>query len=196
MALVRPLVRVNTHVPFQSTRFTKALLAHITFVRFLVRVNTHVGFQTTRLSKTLLANTTFVRFLFRVNTHVNLQMTSLTKAHLAHIAFVRFLVRVNTHMYGQEGWISKHLLAHIALVLPSLPLHSFRVFPRLMILLHDIVTRHAHEQTPQSLHVFVSFSLFFSRNTTFCPPHHHHRLYVVFRAFRVFNLSSAPRRHR
>ena len=35
---------------FQITRSTKTLLAHITFVRFLVRVNTHVRFQTTRLT--------------------------------------------------------------------------------------------------------------------------------------------------
>ena len=67
---------LSTHVPFQSTRFTKALLAHITFIRFLVRMNTHVGFQTTRLSKTLLAHITFIRFLVRMNTHVDLQITS------------------------------------------------------------------------------------------------------------------------
>ena len=39
MALVRPLVRVNTHVVFQITRLTKSFIAHITLVRFLVRVN-------------------------------------------------------------------------------------------------------------------------------------------------------------
>jgi hypothetical protein len=66
-------------------------------------------------------------------------------------------------VYSQEGWISKHLLANIALVLPSLSLPSFSVFPRLL-LLHDIVvTRHAHENPPQLLYVFVCFfSLFFS----------------------------------
>ena len=61
---------LSTHVPFQSTRFTKALLANITFIRILVCVNTHVGFQTTRSSKTLLANITLVRSLVRVNTHM------------------------------------------------------------------------------------------------------------------------------
>ena len=60
MALVRPLVRVNTHVDFQITRFTKALLAHITFIRSLVRVNTHVDFQSTRIIKTLLAHIALV----------------------------------------------------------------------------------------------------------------------------------------
>ena len=58
----------------QSTRFTKTLLAHITFVRFLVRVNTHVAFQSTRFTKTLLAHITFVRSLVRVNTHVSGQI--------------------------------------------------------------------------------------------------------------------------
>jgi hypothetical protein len=64
---------------------------------------------------------------------------------------------------GQIGLTSKHLLANIALVLPSLSLPSFSVFPRLL-LLHDIVvTRHAHENPPQLLYVFVCFfSLFFS----------------------------------
>ena len=97
MALVRPLVRVNTHVALQTTRLSKTLLTHITLVRFLFRVNTHVNFQSTRLSKTLLAHITLVRFLVRVNTHVNFQITRL----------------------------SKHLLAHIALVLRSLSLRSF-----------------------------------------------------------------------
>jgi hypothetical protein len=60
IAFKRFLVRVNTHVPLQSTRFTKTLLAHITFVRPLVRVNTHVDFQTTRSSKTLLAHIALV----------------------------------------------------------------------------------------------------------------------------------------
>ena len=60
-------------VPFQITRCSKTLLAHITFVRFLVRVNTHVSFQTTRCSKTLLAHIAFVRLLVRVNTHVVFQ---------------------------------------------------------------------------------------------------------------------------
>ena len=50
---------LSTHVPFQSTRFTKALLANITFIRSLVRVNTHVRFQITRFTKALLAHITF-----------------------------------------------------------------------------------------------------------------------------------------
>ena len=151
---------MSTHVSFQMIRSTKTLLAHITFVRFLVRVNAHVGFQTTRFTKTLLAHITLVRFLVRVNAHVALQMIS----------------------------SSETLLAHIALVLPSLPLHSFSLFLRLMILFHTTVTRHAHEHPPQSLHVFVSFSLFFSLFTT----RNHHRLYV-FRALRMFVLPSAIR---
>ena len=60
MALVRSLVRVNTHVPFQMISSNKTFLANITFARSLVRVNTHVGFQTTSLSKTLLANIALV----------------------------------------------------------------------------------------------------------------------------------------
>ena len=40
---------LSTHVPSQITRYTKTLLAHITLVRFLVRVNTHVAFQSTRI---------------------------------------------------------------------------------------------------------------------------------------------------
>ena len=36
---------LSAHVPFQITRITETLLAHITLVRFLVRVNTHVAFQ-------------------------------------------------------------------------------------------------------------------------------------------------------
>jgi len=98
---------------------------------------------------------------------------------------------VNTHMYGQEGCISKHLLANIALVLPSLPLHSFSnnssfFFPHLMILFHTIVTRHAHEHPPQSLHVFVVF--FFSHTTRF---RNHQNRSRVFRALRMFVLPSA-----
>ena len=60
-------------VRFQITKLTKSFIAHIALVRFLVRVNTHVVFQMTRLTKTLLAHITFVRFLVRVNTHVTLQ---------------------------------------------------------------------------------------------------------------------------
>ena len=118
---------------------------------------------------------------------------------IAHIAFVRFLVRVNTHVLFQSTSCAKTLLAHIALVLPSLPLHSFRknssfFFPHLMILFHTIVTRHAHEHPQQSLCV-VFFSLFFSLFffSVITLPHHDHRFYV-FRSFRMFILSSA--RHR
>ena len=123
MALVRPLVRVNTHVGFQTTSLSKTLLAHIA-LEHLVRVNTHVDFQTTRLTETLLAHVTFVRFLLRVNTLVDFQTTSRSKTLLAHIAFIRFLVRVSTHMYSQCRWTLKRLLANIALV-PSLSLRSF-----------------------------------------------------------------------
>ena len=77
MALVRFLVRVNTHVDFQSTRFTKTFSHTSHSIRFLVRVNTHVDFQITRLTKTLLAHITLVRFLFRVNTHVDFQITQI-----------------------------------------------------------------------------------------------------------------------
>ena len=59
---------------FVKYQITKTLLAHITFVRFLVRVNTHVVFQSTRFTKTLLAHITLVRFLVRVNTHVSGQI--------------------------------------------------------------------------------------------------------------------------
>ena len=71
-----------------------------------------------------------------VRTHVGSQLTRCTKSFIANSTFVRFLVRVRTHVSGQIGLTSKHLPAHIALVLPSLSLHSFSVFPRL-ILLHD-----------------------------------------------------------
>ena len=126
---------LSTHVVLQMSKLTKSFSANITFVRPLVRVNTHVDFQTTRLSKTL----------------------------LAHIAFVRFLFRVLTHVCGQFRWCYKHLLTNIALV-PSLSLHSFSnkssfFFSHLVILLHDIVARHAHNP-PQLLYVLV-FSLFF-----------------------------------
>ena len=104
-------VRVNTHVPFQITRFTK-LLAHITLVRFLVRVNTHVGFQMTRLTKTLLAHIAFIRSLVRVNTHVAFQITRFTKTLLAHIALVRFLVRVNTHVTFQMTRFDENAFSH------------------------------------------------------------------------------------
>merc|ERR1711966_399297 len=133
-------------------------------VRFLVRVNTLVDFQIISSTKSFITNITFVRFLVRVNTHVAFQITRLTKLHLAHIAFIRSLVRVRTHMSGQIGWFSKYLLAHIALV-PSLSLHSSSnksrfLFSLLILLLHDITTRHAREHPPQSLHVsFFFFSL-------------------------------------
>ena len=114
---------------------TIPLLANMALVRFLVRVNTLVSFQTTRLSKTLLAHITIRRLLLRVNTHVGFQITSL----------------------------SKTLLANMALVLPSLPLRSFLnksrfLFSLLILLRHDITTRHAREHPPQSLHVSFFFS--------------------------------------
>ena len=61
---------LSAHVPFQITRITETLLAHITLVRFLVRMNTHVFFQITRITKLHLAHITFIRLLVRVNTHV------------------------------------------------------------------------------------------------------------------------------
>jgi hypothetical protein len=149
-----------------------------------------------KLTKSLLADIAFVRFLVRVNTHVTFQSIRSTETLLAHFTFVRFLVRVNTYVSGQLGWSNKHLLANIALV-PSLPLHSFSnkrsfLFSHLMILLHNIIiTRHAHEHPPQSLHVVVVVSLFFSVTTL---PHHDHRFHV-FRSFRMFILSSAASRH-
>ena len=51
---------LSTLVAFQSTRFTKSFLAHITFVRFLVRVNTHVYGQEGWSVKHLLANAALV----------------------------------------------------------------------------------------------------------------------------------------
>ena len=66
---------VATHVPFQSIRSSKTLLAHITFVRFLVRVNKLVRFQMIRSTKSLLAQITFVRSLVRVSTHVSDQFS-------------------------------------------------------------------------------------------------------------------------
>ena len=89
---------VSTHVPFQTTRFTKTLLAHIALVRFLVRVNTHVALSNHQ------NNEKFYR------TH-----------HIHTVSRSREYARVS----GQVGWILKHLLANIALVLRSLPLHSF-----------------------------------------------------------------------
>ena len=57
-------------VPFQSTRCSKTLLAHIALVRFLLRVNTLVAFQMTKLTKSFIADIALVWFLVRVNTHV------------------------------------------------------------------------------------------------------------------------------
>ena len=61
---------LSTHVPSQITRYTKTLLAHITFVRFLVRVRTHVLCQTTRITKSFITKIALVRFLVRVNARV------------------------------------------------------------------------------------------------------------------------------
>jgi len=85
ITLVRFLVRVNTHVPFQIARSTKSFI-HDTFIRFLVRVNTLVALQSIRMTKTLLANITFVRFLVRVNTHVDFQLLDVRKrfSHTSH----------------------------------------------------------------------------------------------------------------
>jgi len=80
-----------SRVRFQTTRFTKTLLANVTFVRFLSRVSAHVALQMMRSTKNLLAHITFERFLSSVSTHVVSQMTRLTKALLANITFVRSL---------------------------------------------------------------------------------------------------------
>jgi hypothetical protein len=65
-------------------------------------------------------------------------------------------------MSGQIVWVCKNLLANIALV-PSLSLHSSSnksrfLFSLLILLRHDITTRHAREHPPQSLHVSFFFS--------------------------------------
>ena len=183
MALVRFLVRVNTHVGFQSTRFTKTFLAHITFERFLVRVNTRVLLQIIRCTKTLLAHITFVRPLVRVNTLVSFQMTRCTKSFIAHITFVRSLVRVNTHVGFQTTRLSKTLLANIALVLPSLPLRSFLNKSRffflylMMIRLENVRNSQTQHQRFFFLHFF-----FFSRHLQNRPRVH--------RALRMWILSS------
>jgi hypothetical protein len=142
------------HVPFQITRLTKTLLAHITSVRSLVRVNTHVAFQSTRFTKTL----------------------------LAHITFVRSLVRVNAHVSGQIFRTSKHLLANIALVLPSLSLPSLRrsrlFFSYLIALL---IIR--YPQTQQHRSSFSSLSLFYSLLLRSARNHHRLRVFRSFRMF-------------
>jgi hypothetical protein len=148
MALVRFLVRVHTHVGFQSTRFTKTFLAHITFERLSRSCEYACGlsknqidenasrthrirtvsrsceyarglFKLPDVRKTLLAHITFIRSLFRVNTHVVYQSIRMTKSFIAHIALVRFLVRVEYARVWSNGWSNKHLPANIALV-PSL----------------------------------------------------------------------------
>ena len=94
-----------------------------------------VPFQITRCSKTLLAHIALVRFLVRVNTHVVLQSNRMTKSFIAHIALVRFLVRVNTHVDFQMTILTISLLANIALVLlRSLPLRSFLIKSRFFFL--------------------------------------------------------------
>jgi len=94
-----------------------------------------VPFQITRCSKTLLAHIALVRILVRVNTHVVLQSNRMTKSFIAHIALVRFLVRVNTHVDFQMTILTISLLANIALVLlRSLPLRSFLIKSRFFFL--------------------------------------------------------------
>ena len=144
------------------TRCMKSFIAHITFVRPLVRVNTHVAFQTTRLTKSFIADITFVRFLVRVNTHVLFQTTRFTKSFIANIAFVRFLVRVNTHVPLQMSSLSKTLLAHIALVLGPLPLRSFLFKSRffflylMMIRLVEIIILVRNPRTRHQRFFFLS----------------------------------------
>ena len=117
---------LSTHVPFQMTRFTKTLLAHITFVRFLVRVNTHVGFQITRMYEnasrthhihTVSRSCEYACGLSKYQNHENasrthhirtvsrsceyacgFQITDDENASRTH-HIVRFLVRVNTQCF-------------------------------------------------------------------------------------------------
>ena len=170
-----------THVNFQTTRVSKTLLAHSTFIRFLVRVRTHVVFQTTRFTKTLLAHIAFIRLLVRVNTHVGFQMSSLTKSFIAHITFIRFLFRVNTHVDFQIIGITKTLLANLALALPSLSLRSFLksrfFFLYLMMIRLEIILLIRNPRTQHQRFFFLTYL--------------QNRLYVH-RSFRMWILS--PRR--
>ena len=104
-------------VPFQITKLTKSFIAHIALVRFLVRVNTHVVFQRTRVTKTLLAYITF-GFLLRVNTHVSLQMTRCTKTLLAHIALVSLRsLPLHSFLINSRFFFSHLMMIHLEIIL-------------------------------------------------------------------------------
>ena len=79
------------------TRSTKTLLAHIALVRFLVRVNTHVVFKSLDYEK--LYHKHRIHTVSRSREYAcALSNHQITKSFIANIAFVRFLVRVNTHV--------------------------------------------------------------------------------------------------
>ena len=105
-------------VPFQITKLTKSFIAHIALVRFLVRVNTHVSLQMTRLIKSLLAHITFVRSLVRVNTHVVFQMTRCTKTLLAHIALVSLRsLPLHSFLINSRFFFSHLMMIHLEIIL-------------------------------------------------------------------------------
>ena len=82
---------LSAHVPFQTTRSTKALLANTTFVRFLVRVSTHVYSQFRCAHKHLLTNTALVL--------PSLSLRSFSNSHLffsylfVHLILINLIIR-------------------------------------------------------------------------------------------------------
>jgi hypothetical protein len=105
-------------VPFQITKLTKSFIAHIALVRFLVRVNTHVVFQSTRVTKTLLAYIALVRFLLRVNTHVVFQSTRCTETLLAHIALVSLRsLPLHSFLINSRFFFSHLTMIHLEIIL-------------------------------------------------------------------------------
>ena len=105
-------------VPFQITKLTKSFIAHIALVRFLVRVNTHVVFQSTRVTKTLLAYIALVRFLLRVNTHVVFQSTRCTETLLAHIALVSLRsLPLHSFLIISRFFFSHLMMIHLEIIL-------------------------------------------------------------------------------
>ena len=105
-------------VPFQITKLTKSFIAHIALVRFLVRVNTHVVFQSTRVTKTLLAYIALVRFLLRVNTHVVFQSTRCTETLLAHIALVSLRsLPLHSFLSNSRFFFSHLMMIHLEIIL-------------------------------------------------------------------------------
>ena len=142
---IKELMVFSTLVVSQTTRVTKTHLAHIALVRFLVRVNTHVFLQTISSSKTHLAHIALVRFLVRVNTHVALSNhQNNEKFYRTHHIHTVSRSCEYARVSGQVGWILKHLLANIALV-PSLPLPSLPrslFFSHLFSLVRNLQTQH------------------------------------------------------